>query len=122
MKPAIPAQAAFCGVALTCDAPPADNLAVVAALGSVQPGDVLVAATAGHTGCAVTGDLVLGMAKNCGAVGLVTDGCARPAGDARGLPCYCVFPGHDRRPPGGQRRCSSRGSGRRRDHPASTAG
>lgn len=92
IKPAIPAQAAFCGVALTCDAGPADNLAVVAALKSVQPGDVLVAATAGHTGCAVTGDLVLGMAKNCGAVGFVTDGCVRdlPGMRAVGLPCYCV--------------------------------
>ena len=92
IKPAIATQAAFCGVALTCDAGPADNLAVVAALQSVEPGDILVAATAGHTGCAVVGDLVLGMAKNCGAAGLVTDGCARdlPGIRAVGLPCYCV--------------------------------
>ena len=79
-------------MALTCDAGPADNLALVAALPVVQPGDVLVAATGGYTGCAITGDLVLGMARNCGAVGFITDGCVRdlPGIRAVGLPCYCV--------------------------------
>jgi 4-hydroxy-4-methyl-2-oxoglutarate aldolase len=92
IKPAIADQAACCGVALTCDAGPADNLALVAALESVQPGDVLVAATGNYTGCAITGDLVLGMARNCGAVGFITDGCVRDLPGIRmvGLPCYCV--------------------------------
>jgi 4-hydroxy-4-methyl-2-oxoglutarate aldolase len=92
LKPAIAEQAACCGVALTCDAGPADNLALVAALESVQPGDVLVAATGNYTGCAITGDLVLGMARNCGAVGFITDGCVRDLPGIRmvGLPCYCV--------------------------------
>ncbi len=92
IKPAIAEQASCCGVALTCDAGPADNLALMAALEAMQPGDVLVAATGGYTGCAVTGDLVLGMARNCGAVGFVTDGCVRdlPGIRAVGLPCYCV--------------------------------
>lgn len=92
IKPAIAEQAACCGVALTCDAGPADNLAMVAALESLQPGDVLVAATGNYTGCAVTGDLVLGMARNWGAVGFVTDGCVRDLPGIRmvGLPCYCV--------------------------------
>ncbi len=92
VKPAIPGQSRFCGVALTCDCGPADNLALCAALESVEPGDVLVAAAAGHTGCAVTGDLVLGMARNGGAVGFVTDGCVRdlPGLRAVGLPAFCV--------------------------------
>jgi 4-hydroxy-4-methyl-2-oxoglutarate aldolase len=92
IKPAIAEQAAFCGVALTCDAGPADNLALLAALESVQPGDVIVCTTGNFTGCAVTGDLVLGMARNCGAVGFVTDGCVRDLPGIRivGLPCYCV--------------------------------
>ena len=92
IKPAIADQAGFCGVALTCDAGPADNLALIAALESVQPGDVIVCATGRYTGCAVTGDLVLGMARNCGAVGFVTDGCVRdlPGIRAVGLPCYCI--------------------------------
>ena len=92
IKPAIADQAACCGVSLTCDAGPADNLALVSALESVRPGDVLVAAAGNYTGCAITGDLVLGMARNCGAVGFVTDGCVRDLPGIRsvGLPCYCV--------------------------------
>jgi 4-hydroxy-4-methyl-2-oxoglutarate aldolase len=92
VKPAIADQARFTGTALTCDCGPADNLALCAALESVQPGDVLVAATAGHTGCAVTGDLVVGMARNGGAVGFVTDGCVRdlPGLRAVGLPAFCI--------------------------------
>jgi 4-hydroxy-4-methyl-2-oxoglutarate aldolase len=92
IKPAIDEHAAFCGVALTCDAGPADNLALLAALESVQPGDVIVCTTGSYTGCAVTGDLVLGMARNCGAVAFVTDGCVRdlPGIRAVGLPCYCL--------------------------------
>ncbi len=92
VKPAIADQAACCGVALTCDAGPADNLALVAALEWVLPGDVIVAATGGYAGCAITGDLVLGMARNCGAVGFVTDGCVRDLPGIRmvGLPCYCI--------------------------------
>ena len=92
IKPAIAEHAAFCGVAVTCDAGPADNLALIAALDSVQAGDVLVCTTGSYTGCAVTGDLVLGMARNCGAVGFVTDGCVRDLPGIRmvGLPCYCI--------------------------------
>ena len=53
---------------------------------------MLVAAAAGLTGCAVTGDLVLGMARNSGAVGFVTDGCVRdlPGLRAVGLPAFSV--------------------------------
>jgi len=92
IKPAIADQAVCCGVALTCDAGPADNLALLAALERVQPGDIVVAATGSYTGCAVTGDLVLGMARNCGATGFVTDGCVRDLPGIRmvGLPCYCI--------------------------------
>jgi hypothetical protein len=49
-------------------------------------------ATGGFTGCAVTGDLVLGMARNGGAIGFVTDGCVRdlPGIAAVGIPAFCV--------------------------------
>lgn len=92
LRPAIAEQYAFCGIALTVDAGPGDNLALVHALQDVQPGDVLMAATGGFTGCAITGDLVLGMAKNCGAVGFVTDGCVRDLVGLRtvGLPAWTV--------------------------------
>ncbi len=92
IKPVVPEQSAFCGPAITCGAGPADNLAVFAALEHLQPGDVIVAATAGHAGCAVTGDLLLGMARNCGAVAFVTDGCVRDIPGIRGvgLPCFAL--------------------------------
>ena len=92
IKPAIASQNVCCGVALTCDAGPADNLALLHALAHLHPGDVIVAATGAHTGCAITGDLVLGMAKNGGAVGFVTDGCVRDLPGIRdvGLPCFSI--------------------------------
>jgi 4-hydroxy-4-methyl-2-oxoglutarate aldolase len=92
IKPAIAGQDSFCGVALTCDAGPADNLALIHCLEDVQPGDVIVATAHGHTGCAISGDLVLGMARNAGAVGFVTDGCVRDLPGIRsvGLPSFCV--------------------------------
>lgn len=92
LRPAIAEQYAFCGVALTIDAGPGDNLALVHALRDVQPGDVLVATTGSHTGCAITGDLVLGMARNSGAVGFVTDGCVRDLIGLRtvGLPAWAA--------------------------------
>lgn len=92
IKACIPEQTDFCGVALTCHAGPADNLAVFAMLPVVSPGDVLVVAADGYRATAVTGDLLLGMARNQGAVAFVTDGCARdiPGIRAVGLPCVCA--------------------------------
>ena len=92
IKPVIPERADFCGPAIVCHAGPADNLALFAALEHLQTGDVLVAACNAYTGCAVTGDLLLGMAGNCGAVGFVTDGCVRDLPGIRsvGMPCFAV--------------------------------
>ena len=92
VKPVVPEQASFCGPAVTCNAGPADNLAVFAALEHLLPGDVIVATTGGYTGCAITGDLLLGMARNCGAIAFVTDGCVRDVPGIRGvgLPCFAV--------------------------------
>jgi 4-hydroxy-4-methyl-2-oxoglutarate aldolase len=83
---------AFCGVALTCDTGPADNLAVFAALETAKPGDVIIVATTGHRASGVIGDLVAGMARNCGVAAFVTDGTVRDAAglQAVGLPVYCV--------------------------------
>jgi 4-hydroxy-4-methyl-2-oxoglutarate aldolase len=92
VKPTIPGQDRFTGVALPCHAGPADNLAVFAALTVLQPGDVVVAAADGFRGTAVTGDLLLGMAKNLGAVAFVSDGCVRDLEGlaAVGLPCFAT--------------------------------
>ena len=91
VTPALPTDQVFCGVAVTCDCGPADNLAVFAALEATRPGDVIVAATDAYMGCALIGDLLLGMARNCGALAVVTDGLARDLDglEAVGIPVFC---------------------------------
>ena len=80
------------GVALTCDCGPIDNLGFLAALAECRPGDVLVVATGGYVGAAVTGDLLLGVARNRGAAGFVTDGLVRDLDDLEtlGLPVFAM--------------------------------
>jgi 4-hydroxy-4-methyl-2-oxoglutarate aldolase len=92
IKPLAGSPPAFCGIAVTCDAGPADNLALFGALAAVQPGDVIIAATGGYMAAAVTGDLLVGMARNCGAVAIVTDGAVRDAEGivGVGLPVHCA--------------------------------
>jgi 4-hydroxy-4-methyl-2-oxoglutarate aldolase len=86
------AGGAFAGVALTCECAPGDNLAFIAAIAESEPGDVLVAATGGSTAAALTGDLLLHVARNRGVVGLVTDGLVRDAADLEtlALPVYAM--------------------------------
>jgi 4-hydroxy-4-methyl-2-oxoglutarate aldolase len=78
------------GVALTCHAGPADNLALFGALDAAEPGDVMVAGTDAFMRTAVIGDLLLGMARNRGIVGFATDGLVRdiPGLRAVGLPVF----------------------------------
>lgn len=92
IKPLVPLAAPLVGTAMTCHCGPADNLALFGALASAQPGDILVAATDGFTSTAVAGDLLLGMARNRGVAGLVTDGLARDLAGiiAVGLPVFCA--------------------------------
>ncbi len=92
IKPLSPERSRLAGVAVTCQAGPADNLAVFGALAVVRPGDIIVAATDAFTGTSVTGDLLIGMARNRGAAGFVTDGLVRdlPGIEAVGLPVYCA--------------------------------
>ena len=80
------------GPALTVGCGAGDVLASLAALKFIQAGDVVVAAFAGHTGCAAAGDRLVGMMKNCGAGGFVTDGPVRDYdGIVRlGLPVWCT--------------------------------
>ncbi|MDW3222534.1 MAG: RraA family protein [Paracoccaceae bacterium] len=80
------------GSALTADCGAADVLATFASLKFIKPGDVVVSAFAAHTGCAAAGDRLVGMMKNSGAAGFVTDG---PVRDYEGivplgLPVWCA--------------------------------
>ena len=92
IKPLDNATPGFCGVAMTCDAGPADNMAVFGALDAAKPGDVIIAATGGHLAAAVIGDLIVGMARNCDVTAIVTEGTVRDAAGilAVGLPVYCA--------------------------------
>lgn len=83
---------AFCGVAITSDNGPDDLLGLLGSLSQIQPGDVVVAATGGWRSSAVTGDRVMGMCRNNGAVGFVTDGMVRDHEGLVevGLPIVCA--------------------------------
>lgn len=82
----------FCGVAITADNGPDDILGLQASLSQIQPGDVVIAATGGWRHSAVTGDRVMGMCRNNGAVGFVTDGMVRDHEGLVevGLPIVCA--------------------------------
>ena len=82
----------FCGVAITSDNGPDDLLGLLGSLSQIQPGDVVVAATGGWRNSAVVGDRVMGMCRNNGAVGFVTDGMIRDhEGMVEvGLPIVCA--------------------------------
>jgi 4-hydroxy-4-methyl-2-oxoglutarate aldolase len=92
IKPLEPMSKPMIGVAITCHCGPADNLALFAALAAARPGDILVAATDAFTATAITGDLLMGMARNRGVAGLVTDGMVRDLVGILGvgLPVYCA--------------------------------
>lgn len=82
----------FCGVAITSENGPDDLLGLLGSLSQIQPGDVVVAGTNGWRNSAVTGDRVMGMCRNNGAVGFVTDGMVRDLEGLVevGLPIVCA--------------------------------
>lgn len=120
----------FCGVALTVQSRPRDNLAPYAAIQYAKPGDVIMVATDSYEEASVVGDLLLGMAKNQGVCALVTDGLVRDIDglNAVGIPVFArglspnspykdgpgkIGPAHlCRRCDGQCRRCGHRRSGR----------
>ena len=64
----------------------------MAALAESKAGDVLVVATGGYVGAAVTGDLLMYVARNRGVAGFVTDGLVRDLEDLEtvGLPVFAL--------------------------------
>ena len=86
-----PKEIRLLGTALTCHCGPGDNLGLFGAVAEAQPGDVIVAATDSFEGTCLTGDLLMGMARNCKVAGLVTDGLVRDPEGIRqvGLPVFC---------------------------------
>ena len=86
-----PKEIRLLGTALTCHCGPGDNLGLFGAVAEAQPGDVIVAATDSFERTCLTGDLLMGMARNCKVAGLVTDGLVRDPEGIRqvGLPVFC---------------------------------
>jgi regulator of RNase E activity RraA len=79
MDPGIQARSALplCGLAITVNARPADNLMVHKALQVAAPGDVVVVNTGGNTTSAVFGELMCHTAVGARLGGLVVDGAIR---------------------------------------------
>lgn len=67
----------FAGPAVTVKTVPDDNLAPYAALDVLKAGDVIVITTSYWTGSSVIGDLIAGMFRNIGVIGIVIDGAVR---------------------------------------------
>ena len=79
------------GRAFTVKIPVGDNLAVLKAIRTASPGDVLVIDAKGDEYRAIAGDFVVGMAKTLGLGGIVVDGVIR---DLKGIkqlefPVFC---------------------------------
>ena len=87
----------LCGLAVTVNARPADNLMVHKALQVAQAGDIVVVATSGNTASAVFGELMCRSAVAHRLGGIVVDGAIRDvdAITALGFPAYSrtVSPG-----------------------------
>jgi len=80
------------GSALPVWTAPGDNLAPYAALKVIQPGDILIVASASYTGCALLGDHIMGLLNNAKAAGMITDGLVRDLEGLRdiNLPVYAA--------------------------------
>lgn len=87
----------LCGLAVTVNARPADNLMVHKALQVAEPGDIVVVATSGNTASAVFGELMCHTAVAQRLGGIIIDGAIRDvdAITALGFPAYSrtVSPG-----------------------------
>ncbi|MEC1472451.1 RraA family protein [Bacillus haynesii] len=81
----------LCGRAFTVKMPVGDNVAVLKAIRTAKPGDILVIDAKGDEYRAIAGDFVVGMAKTLEIGGIVVDGVIR---DSKGIkeldfPVFC---------------------------------
>ena len=87
----------LCGVAVTVNNRPADNLMVHKAMSVAQADDIIVVSTCGNTASAVFGELMCTSARSAGLGGIVVDGAVRDveAMHETGFPVYSrsVSPG-----------------------------
>jgi regulator of RNase E activity RraA len=99
MDPGIQSRSglALCGLAVTVQCRPADNLMVHKALQVAMPGDIVVVSTGGNTTSAVFGELMCHTAAAAKLGGIVVDGAIRDVDGIRrlGMPAFSrtVCPG-----------------------------
>ena len=67
----------ICGRAFTVKMPAGDNMSVLRAIRTAEPGSVLVIDSKGYTSQSVAGDFVVGLAQVLGLCGIVVDGSIR---------------------------------------------
>jgi 4-hydroxy-4-methyl-2-oxoglutarate aldolase len=84
------AGAQLCGVAVTVECPPADNLALHHAVAAATPGVVIVAALGGYLLTGAWGEVLTAAAQAKGVLGLAVDGAVRDieAIAERGFPVF----------------------------------
>lgn len=89
IRPAWPG-ARLCGVALTVECPPGDNLMLHQAVATASPGSVIVADAGGHLQAGAWGEILTVAARARGIHGLVIDGAVRDieAISALGFPVF----------------------------------
>jgi len=92
MDPGIRSRSGFslCGLAVTVNARPADNLMIHKAMQVAKPGDVIVVSTCGNTTSAVFGELMCTTAAAAKLGGIVVDGAIRDVDGITklGFPAY----------------------------------
>jgi RraA family protein len=90
LRPFHRVEGVMVGTAITVRTRPGDNLAIHEALESVRPGDVIVVDGGGDTSRALIGEIMMTIAVERGAAGIVIDGAIRDVAAIRqsSFPCF----------------------------------
>lgn len=93
IRPMLPAgqQPALFGRAVTVRCVPPDFGAVLHAVGTIGPGDVLLINAGGYAGCAMIGDVLGGHLHRRGAAGVICDGAIRDIAGLSALQGLSVY-------------------------------
>ncbi len=96
IRPLRPAgqQPKLFGRAVTAKCSPPDFGSVLKAADLITPGDVLVIAADGHRDTAMIGEIICGVVKRNGGVGVICDGAIRDVGELSGMSDFSVFTRH----------------------------
>jgi len=96
IRPLRPAgqQPKLFGRAVTAKCSPPDFGSVLKAADNITPGDVLVIAAEGHRETAMIGEIICGVVKRNGGVGVICDGAIRDVGELAKMSDFSVYARH----------------------------